>query len=137
MYRKILVPVEPSHVERHEQALEMAAMLRENEDAEIIALTVIEPVPGYFAKAGMLPDLQIKAGEATLKSLKEFVGGRSQITTKVLHGHAASEINRFAEREAVDCIVIASHKPEFSDYFLGSTAARVVRHAHCSVHVLR
>lgn len=137
MYKNILVPVEPSHVERHELALDMATVLREDENSEITALTVIEPVPGYFAMAETLPDLQLKAGEATLQQLKEFVGDRSKIKTKVLHGHAATEINEYAEREGIDCIVIASHKPGFADYFIGSTAARVVRHAHCSVHVMR
>lgn len=137
MYKKILVPVEPSHVERHQQALDMAKALREDETAEIIALTVIEPVPGYFAMAETLPDLQLQAGEQTLKDLKEFVGDSGKITSRVLHGHAATQINSFAEHEGVDCIVIASHKPEFVDYFLGSTAARVVRHAPCSVHVMR
>ncbi len=137
MYKKILVPVEPSHVERHEKALDMATALRENDASEIIALTVIEPVPGYFAMAETLPDLQLRAGEATLTQLQEFVSDRSKVRTKVLHGHAASEINAFAESEGVDCIVIASHKPELVDYLLGSTAARVVRHAPCSVHVMR
>ena len=137
MYKKILVPVEPSHVERHQQALDMAKVLRENEASEIIALTVIEPVPGYFAMAESLPDLQMQAGEQTLTDLKAFVGEGSNIKTRVMHGHAATEINAYAEREGVDCIVIASHKPEFVDYFLGSTAARVVRHAPCSVHVMR
>jgi nucleotide-binding universal stress UspA family protein len=33
--------------------------------------------------------------------------------------------------------VIASHDPGFVDYFLGSVAARFVRHAHCSVLVAR
>ncbi len=137
MYKKILVPVEPSHTERHAHALDMAYVLREDESSEIIALTVIEPVPGYFAMAESLPDLQIQAGENTLKHLQEFVRDREQIKTKVLHGHAATEINSYAEREGVDCIVIASHKPELVDYLLGSTAARVVRHAPCSVHVIR
>ena len=36
-----------------------------------------------------------------------------------------------------DLIVIASHVPRVSDIFLGSTAAWVVRHADCSVHVIR
>ncbi len=137
MYKKILVPVEPSHTERHELALKMAVALKEDDTAEIIALTVIEPVPGYFAMAESLPDLQLKAGKSTLDALKKFVGEEGKIQTKVLHGHAANEINEYAEREGVDCIVIASHKPEFADYFIGSTAARVVRHAPCSVHVLR
>ena len=34
-------------------------------------------------------------------------------------------------------IVMASHDPVLSDYLLGSVAARVVRHAHCSVLVAR
>lgn len=137
MYKKILVPVEPSHVERHQLALDMARVLREDENTEVIALTVIEPVPGYFAMAESLPDLHLKAGEQTLKDLKAFVGESSNMKTRVLHGHAATEINAFAEREGVDCIIIASHKPELVDYLLGSTAARVVRHAPCSVHVMR
>lgn len=137
MYKNILVPVEPSHVERHEAALEMARVLSDPAGAHITAMTVIEPVPGYFAMAESLPDLQFQAGEQTLARLKEFVGDRADVKTRVLHGHAATEIIGFAEREGVDCIVIASHKPEFVDYFLGSTAARVVRHAPCAVHVMR
>ena len=136
MFKNILVPVEPSHVEKHKQALDMARAVAD-EGAKITALTVIEPVPGYFAMAESLPDIQLQAGKSTLAELKSFVGDAAHIETKVLHGHAANEINGFAEREGVDCIVIASHKPEFADYFLGSTAARVVRHAPCSVLVMR
>lgn len=136
MYKTLLVPVEPSQVEKHQKALDMAKALSEP-GARIIALTVIEPVPGYFAMAESLPDLQLQAGESTLKNLKDFVGEGEQIETCVLHGHAATEILGYAEREGVDCIVIASHQPGFADYFLGSTAARVVRHATSSVHVMR
>jgi len=37
----------------------------------------------------------------------------------------------------VDLIIVGSHKPGLQDYLLGSTAARVVRHAMCSVLVGR
>ncbi|MET0093936.1 MAG: universal stress protein [Sedimenticola sp.] len=30
-----------------------------------------------------------------------------------------------------------AHRPGLSDFFLGSTAARIMRYANCSVHVLR
>ncbi len=137
MYKNILVPVEPSHLEKHQEALDMAQVLAEKTGATITAITVIEPVPGYFSMAENLPDLQVQAAKSTFAELKSFVGDRVNIETKVLHGHAANEINEYAQAHGVDCIVIASHKPEFSDYFLGSTAARVVRHAPCSVHVMR
>ncbi len=137
MYRNILVPVEPSHVERHQDALNMARNLAEKSGATITAVTVIEPVPGYFTMAENMGDLRLKAAKSTLTDLKMFVGDQTEIETKILHGHAANEINAYAEQQNVDCIVIASHKPEFSDFLLGSTAARVVRHAPCSVHVMR
>ena len=56
----------------------------------------------------------------------------------VLHdGDAATEILAYAAGHGVDCIVISSHRPGMRDFLLGSTASRVVRHAHCSVMVLR
>jgi nucleotide-binding universal stress UspA family protein len=42
-----------------------------------------------------------------------------------------------AKEIGADLIVIASHRPGLQDYFLGSTAARVVRHAECAVLVDR
>lgn len=135
MYKTVLVPVEPSHIDTHQKSLEMAKALA-IADARIIAVTVIEPVPGYFATVDTLPDLQQQAGRGSLKALEGFAGDDT-IETEVLYGVAATEILSFAEREGVDCIVIASHQPGFADYFLGSTAARVVRHAHCAVHVMR
>ena len=40
-------------------------------------------------------------------------------------------------REGVDLIVLASHRPEFTDVIWGSTAGHVVRHVSCAVHVQR
>jgi len=45
--------------------------------------------------------------------------------------------NNILVAHAVDLIVIASHRPGLKDYFLGSTAGRVVRHSPCAVHVIR
>lgn len=135
MYNTVLVPVEPSHIDTHQTSLEMAKALA-NPDARVIAVTVVEPVPGYFATVDSLPDLQLQAGRGSLKALEGFAGD-DKVETEVLYGSAATEILSFAESNGVDCIVIASHQPGFADYFLGSTAARVVRHAKCAVHVMR
>lgn len=137
MYKKILVPVEPSHTEKHALALDMARQLSDEAGAEITVLTVIEPVPGYFAMSGSLPEIQMQAADQTLASLKEIVGDDDNVKAKVLHGHAATEIIAYAEQAGSDCIVVASHRPGLADYLIGSTAARVVRHAPCSVHVMR
>jgi nucleotide-binding universal stress UspA family protein len=42
-----------------------------------------------------------------------------------------------AKESAVDLIVVTSHRPQMSTYLLGSNAAKIVRHATCSVLVLR
>jgi nucleotide-binding universal stress UspA family protein len=55
----------------------------------------------------------------------------------VIKGHSGRSIIDVAVQKNADCIVIGSHKPGLIDYLLGSTAARVVRHAPCNVHVLR
>ncbi len=55
----------------------------------------------------------------------------------LVEGHSGTTILEWAEANGVDCIVVASHRPGLTDYLLGSTAGRVVRHAACSVHVVR
>ena len=130
MYNNVLVPVALDHAPTAEAALKAARLLA-GTDGTIRALTVIEGIPPMVANelpAGMLEhQREACAGE-----------GRSEpVEAHVVTGHAARTILDYAEQMKADCIVIASHDPGIQDYFLGSTAARVVRHAHCSVHVVR
>jgi nucleotide-binding universal stress UspA family protein len=53
------------------------------------------------------------------------------------HGTAYEEILRVAGDIKSDLIVMGSHRPNMEDYLLGPNAARVVRHANCSVLVVR
>lgn len=137
MYKNILVAIAPDHDERQEEALVMATRLAENTVSQITAVTVIEPIPSYIGMQMSPEDYSETAGERAMAELRHFAGDLSEVRTVVLHGKPGSEIVDYAERHNVDCIVLASHKPGLSDYFLGSTAARVVRHAPCSVHVMR
>lgn len=137
MYKNILVPVDPSHAEKHEEALKMALHLADDVNSEVTALTVIEPVPSYIGLTDAGPEYEKMAGDKAMASLRKFVGATSEVKTVILHGSAGTKIVEYAVDHDIDCIVIASHKPGLSDYFLGSTAARVVRHAPCCVHVMR
>ena len=67
--------------------------------------------------------------------VQEFSG--SDVEVVVRHGHPARAIVSLAQEEGHDCVVIASRQPDWHHLVLGSTAAGVVRHAHCSVHVVR
>lgn len=55
----------------------------------------------------------------------------------VAHGTIYQEILNAARKIKADLIVMASHRPALEDYLLGPNAARVVRHAGCSVLVVR
>ena len=136
MYKNILVPIDISHQERHEIAMNMARVLSDENGAKITALSVVEPIPAYVGISGMVPEFDSQVKATVRESLESFASGHD-VETVVLHGSPGTEIVEYAKETGVDCIVIASHKPGFGDFLLGSTAARVVRHADCCVHVLR
>ncbi|EAQ15036.1 MULTISPECIES: universal stress protein [Maritimibacter] len=135
MYKNILVPITFDETRDSKTALEIAHAISED-GAKITALHVVEEIPSYVAQ--YLPEGQMAHNvqdiEATLaEKIKDEVG----VDVVVIEGHAGHTIVDYAAKNGVDCIVVASHRPGFQDYFLGSTAARVVRHAPCSVHVVR
>ena len=69
--------------------------------------------------------------------LEQKTAGLKGVTPVLLQGHTAQTILNYAHENDIDCVVIGSHKPGLTDFFLGSTAARVVRHCRCAVHVQR
>ena len=135
MYKKILVPIALDHGRDSNEALKIAKVLADD-GAKIVALHVMEEVPSYVAQ--YLPEGQAEANAKDLETrLKSELDGMPGVEVAVVSGHAGHTIVDYASHNDVDCIVVASHRPGLQDYFLGSTAARVVRHAPCAVHVSR
>lgn len=135
MYKNILVAVALDHDRDSAEALNIAKALGEA-DAKITALHVMEEVPSYVAQ--YLPEGQLEGNVHELEArLKDELKAHGGIEVAVVEGHAGHTIVDWASHHDIDCIVVASHRPGFQDYFLGSTAARVVRHAPCAVHVHR
>ena len=135
MYKNILVAIALDHSPDSNKAIEVARLLAED-DATITALHVIEEIPAFAAI--QIPDdvLSRRRPEAETE-LKAELGGLTDVKPVVVSGHAGRRIVEYAEKSDIDCIVISSHHPGLQDYFLGSTAQRIVRHASCAVHVLR
>ncbi|MBN2907894.1 MAG: universal stress protein [Rhodobacteraceae bacterium] len=135
MYKNILVPVAVDHGPDLGEALAIARALRA-EGGQITALTVAEAIPPYVAQ--YMPEGQEAATRKAIHGdLVAALQDAPDVEVRVVTGHAGITIVEYAQRHGVDCIVIQSHRPGLQDYFLGSTAARVVRHAPCAVHVLR
>lgn len=135
MYKTILVPIDMGHVERAEVMIKAAREL--GKDAKLILANAVETIPSHIQAE--IPVTYVedtkKNATAKLQEIADTVGGETEI--RIIDGHAASAILDLAESANVDAIVIASHKPGWQDYLIGSTASRVVRHAKCSVLVVR
>ena len=140
MFKKILVPIDVAQSDSGEASLKAAASLAGNTDAKLILLNVIGDIPNLVAN--QLPSNHIETmKQSAAKTLNEvasrngLASGSYEVQTD--QGQIYDKIIEAAEKGAADLIVIASHQPGLTDYLLGSTAAKVVRHAHCSVLVVR
>lgn len=133
MYKNILVPIALDHDHASTGSLEIAHKLLAK-GGSITLLHVVEAIPAYVAQ--YLPEGQAKKNRALASEALGVIAAKGEKAV-VVSGHAGTTITEYAEEHGVDLIVIASHRPGLQDYFLGSTAARVVRHAPSAVHVLR
>lgn len=136
MYKTILIPVE---LGQKEKAAGMVAIARRlgGEEAKLIFVTVVEEVPAYVLAQlpeGIIEESRNEA-RSTLAALAKELGVAAEIEVRV--GHAPSGILAVADEKGADVIIVASHRPGLQDYLLGSTAARVVRHATCPVFIDR
>lgn len=86
-------------------------------------------------------DYEDKARAEAAKRLSDLTSAELpnhvRVETHLAEGRIYREILAAAERLKADVIVMGSHRPELQDYLLGPNAARVVRHAKCSVMVVR
>ena len=139
MIKTILVPIDISQEKAGDGALQLAADLAKLKGAKLVLLNVVERVPAFVETqlpAGFAEEaLSAATGKMTAVAGSLDLDQPAEIALR--HGHPSTEILEFAEKTGVDLIVMASHDPVISDYLLGSVAARVVRHAHCSVLVVR
>lgn len=136
MYRRILVPVDITHKDRGREMIEVARSFA-NEAAKITLLSVVEDVPSYVMV--QLPESVLEDAKETahqeLAAIAAAAGVEAEVETR--RGRAHSAILAYAAETDADLIIIASHQPGLQHFLLGSTAAKVVRHATCSVLVLR
>lgn len=130
------MPVDLAHLDKAAVMIEMARKLA-FEDAKIILTNIVEEMPPHFVPE--LPDDYIKKSKSTALGEMQKIAASAQIDIDidVRVGHPAKAILAVADNNNADAIVIASHRPGLQDYLLGSTAARVVRHAKCTVVVIR
>lgn len=135
MYHNILVPISFDADRDTSAPLKLAQLLAAPE-ANITLLHVVEHIPGY-AISYMPADYLREARDAIQGQLNDLASALPNAQGVVIEGHSGRSILDWAEENDPDLIIIASHRPGMQDLLLGSTAAQVVRHARCAVHVVR
>lgn len=140
MFKKILVPVDLTDPEHYRDALNAAASFARQNGGVVRLVTVLPVLPSVVAdylpvetQGKMLDDASAKMrGLLDALALGEGVG-----EVVVREGSVYHEVLEEAGDCGADLIIMGSHRPAMATYLLGSNAARIVRHAPCSVMVLR
>jgi universal stress protein F len=136
MFNTILVPIDMAHDAEGKANIDIAAK-HASAGAKIILLNVVEEIPTWAAAElpAHLMDDSMNRAQTELKAIANTTGMSMEVVIR--SGHAYKTILEVAKESQAELIIIASHQPGLQDYFLGSTAAKVVRHATCSVLVMR
>lgn len=140
MFKKVLVPVDPGEPGFAQDALEKASQLARDYGAKIHLLTVCPEVQSFVAS--QLPegfqDREVAETMAILKKVgADLMVPEGTVDVKIRIGSVYHEVIEEAKEADCDLVIMTSHKPGLSTYFIGSNAAHIVRHAPCSVMVLR
>jgi len=140
MYKTILVPIDLEHESSWEKALPTAALMTDSCGAALHLLTVVPDVRSQMVSQYFPSDFEKRAARESATRLKAFatqhLPGRD-VALHVRTGSIYRSICSEAERLGADLIVMASHRPELTDYLIGPNAEQVARHAEASVLIVR
>lgn len=141
MYKNILLAVDREHEASARLSFQAALEHCRASGARLHVLTVVHSL-GVGDVASFLPmDFEQQMLEKAARALRDLVERHIpsglEVEQIVAQGKVYAEILRVAGERGVDLIIMASHHPEVTDYLLGSNAAHVVRHADCSVLIVR
>ena len=140
MFRTILAPVDIDDIETARPALDRAVALTEASGGTIRLIYVRSLVPVTYMEF-VPPDFDTELQAEAEKRLKEVAEGirlpKERVSSVVTLGGVYEDVLKEADKIGADLIVVGSHRPTMATYLLGSNAARIVRHAQCSVLVVR
>lgn len=140
MFKTILVPVDLGELEAAQPALDKAVELAALGEGSIRLVYVRNIVPVTYMEF-MPPAFDQEQQDEAEKKLAQFAATvkmpAERVSAVVRLGSVYNEVLDETEKTGADLIVIGSHRPSMATYLLGSNAATIVRHARCSVLVVR
>ncbi len=141
MYKNILLPIDLDHESSWKKALPSALELCKLSGGTLHVMTVVPnfgmSIVGQYFPKNYKKEMAKKVLDALRVFVKDHVSQDIPVQHIVGEGTVYEAILNTAREIDADLIVEASHRPELQDYLIGPNASRVVRHATCSVLVVR
>jgi nucleotide-binding universal stress UspA family protein len=140
MFKTIIVPVDLADVDIAQPAIQKAVALAVIGSSQlrlvyvrsILPVTFMEYVPPSFDEA------QQNEAEGKLAAFAAKIDlPKERVSCTVRMGSVYNEVLAEAKKCGADLVVVGSHRPGMASYLLGSNASTIVRHATCSVLVVR
>jgi len=141
MFKNVLLPVDLGHESSWSNALP-AALVQCRISEACLHLATILPDYGMPIVAQYFPKgFNEKAGKKILKELRSFANQHIpkdiECRCAVGQGNIYESILKIADNSKADLVVVASGRPELANFLLGPNTDRIVRHAKCTVMVVR
>ncbi len=149
MTMNILAPVDLMDLKTSKKVMDAAVAQADMTKGHLTVMTVVPDIiagldwryaiRGETGGSGDLDMSKIvqEALERLNKVISEWTPEGMKITTVARRGTVYEQVLNLAEEIKADQIVMGAHRPGLSDFLLGPNTARVVRHATCSVNVVR
>ena len=140
MFHRIILAVDLSDPTAHPKGLDQALELATQSGGDLRLVNVRPLLPATFMEyvpADFDEEQEKRAQAAIVAIAAKLPLPKDRVTTAALSGGVYHELLRDATEWGADLIVVGSHRPVMSDYLLGSNAKTIVRHAQCSVLVVR
>ena len=140
MFKTILVAIDLDHSEQNRHILQAVKNIAAANDADVHLLGVVPAAPAIVSQFLDENYEQLASGQAQKEFAKladELDLKSGEVSCLIRFGTVYDEVLAAAKMVNADLIIAGSHKPNVSDYLLGSNAARIMRHAECSVLVVR
>ncbi len=140
MFKTILVSVDLAEVEAAKPAIDKAVELAQDSEGSL-RLVYVRPVVPVTYMEFMPPAFEEEQQAEAEKTLAELASTvtlpAERVSAVVRFGSIYNEVLDEAEKTGADLVVVGSHRPTMATFLLGSNASTIVRHARCSVLVIR
>lgn len=140
MFRNIVVPVDLAELDVSRIAIDKAVALAKLSSGRVTLVNVVPIMPVMMLDTVPV-SYEVEVADKSKGAMTELALSldlpRDRVASEVRIGGVYHEVLDLATEIGADLVVVGSHRPAMATYLLGSNATAIVRHATCSVLVMR